>query len=51
MGRQRVDMVWLEASGRRLFHVTTISPPSRPLEPTAFNLMDASTTGPQEAAT
>jgi hypothetical protein len=36
--RRRVDMVWPDESGRRLLHVTTISPPSRPLEPTAFGL-------------
>lgn len=39
--RHRVDMVWSAGGGRRLFHVTTVSPPSRPLEPAAFHLADA----------
>lgn len=42
--RQRVDMVWADASGSRMFHVTTVSPPARPLDPTAFNLVDANHT-------
>lgn len=40
IGRRRVrrDMVWPDAAGRRVFHVTTISPARRALEPEAFGL-------------
>ncbi len=36
--RDRRDMVWADASGHRVFHVTTISPAARPLEPEVFAL-------------